>query len=145
MRMILQRVKSAAVSVGGKEISRVGFGALVLVGIERGDDQQTISLAAEKLSTLRVFQDQKGRMNLAADQVQAEFLIVSQFTLAASLDRGRRPSFDRAAAPEVAAPLVEELARRIRERGLTVVEGRFGAYMQVALVNDGPVTFVVDL
>jgi D-tyrosyl-tRNA(Tyr) deacylase len=145
MRMILQRVKSAAVSVDGNEISRIGFGALVLVGIEQGDDQQTVRLAAEKLSTLRIFQNQNGRMNLAADRAHAEFLIVSQFTLAASLDRGRRPSFDRAAAPELAAPLVDELARRIREQGLIAKEGRFGSYMQVALVNDGPVTFVVDL
>ena len=145
MRLILQRVTGAAVRVAGEEVGRIGAGALVLAGVEKGDGLETVSRAVEKLARLRVFADPEGRMNLDAAAVGAAFLVVSQFTLAASLDRGRRPSFDAAAPPEVARPLVEALAAGLAERGFEVRQGRFGALMQVELVNDGPVTFVLDL
>ena len=145
MRLILQRVASAAVTVDGETVGRIGRGLLALVGCERGDGPVEAERAAERLSRLRVFEDSDGRMNLDAAAVEAEFLVVSQFTLAASLARGRRPSFDRAAPPEIAAPLVKALVEALRAQGHTVATGRFGARMQVELVNDGPVTFVLDL
>lgn len=145
MRLILQRVASAVVTVDGEAVGRIGRGLLALVGCERGDGPAEAERAAERLSRLRVFEDSDGRMNLDATAAAGEFLIVSQFTLAASLERGRRPSFDRAAPPEVAAPLVDALVEALRARGHPVATGRFGARMRVELVNDGPVTFVLDL
>ncbi|MDX1503187.1 MAG: D-aminoacyl-tRNA deacylase [Thermoanaerobaculia bacterium] len=145
MRLILQRVSGAAVRVSGEEVARIGAGALILAGVERGDDRETVARAVEKVARLRIYADAAGRMNLDAAAVGAAFLVVSQFTLAASLERGRRPSFDRAAPPERARPLVEALAEGLAERGFEVQRGRFGALMQVELVNDGPVTFVLDL
>jgi D-tyrosyl-tRNA(Tyr) deacylase len=118
---------------------------LVFTGVEKGDDAASVDRAADKLAGLRVFADSEGRMNLDAAAVGGKVLIVSQFTLAGSLDRGRRPSFDRAAPPDLAEPLVESLATRLEERGFRVGRGSFGAYMQVELVNDGPVTFVLDV
>ena len=145
MRLILQRARRAAVSVEEERIGSIGKGLVVLVGVEKGDGEEKVARAAEKLASLRVFADDAGKMNLSAADAKGAFLIVSQFTLAASLKRGRRPSFDRAAPPEVAEPLVELLARSMEERGFEVARGRFGAYMQVELVNDGPVTFVLDV
>ncbi|HPK67027.1 MAG TPA: D-aminoacyl-tRNA deacylase [Thermoanaerobaculia bacterium] len=145
MRLVLQRVASAAVTVDGETVGRIGRGLLVLAGCERGDGPAQAVSAAQRLSLLRVFEDGEGKMNLDAGAVEGEFLVVSQFTLAASLDKGRRPSFDRAAAPAIAAPLVDLLVAELRERGHRVETGRFGARMEVALVNDGPVTFVLDL
>ncbi|HPA95151.1 MAG TPA: D-aminoacyl-tRNA deacylase [Thermoanaerobaculia bacterium] len=145
MRLVLQRVASAAVTVDGETVGRIGRGLLVLAGCERGDGPEQAVHAAQRLSLLRVFEDGEGKMNLDAGAVEGEFLVVSQFTLAASLDKGRRPSFDRAAAPAIAAPLVDLLVAELRERGYRVETGRFGARMEVALVNDGPVTFVLDL
>ena len=145
MRLIVQRVRSAAVRVAGETVGTVGRGLLVLAGVERGDGPGQAAAAADKLAGLRVFDDDAGRMNLAAPAAGAGFLVVSQFTLAASLDRGRRPSFDRAAPPAVAEPLVAALADDLRRRGFEVATGRFGARMEVELVNDGPVTFVLDL
>jgi len=145
MRLLLQRVRSARVLVGGEVVGEIGTGLLVLVGVEAGDGPELVARAADKLAVLRVFADSAGRMNLDATAVGGEFLVVSQFTLAGSLDKGRRPSFDRAAPPEVAEPLVEALATQLEERGFRVGRGSFGAYMQVELVNDGPVTFVLDL
>lgn len=145
MRILLQRVRSAAVRVEGETVGSVGRGLLVLVGVETGDGPAQADAAAEKLSGLRVFEDAAGKMNLDAAAVEAGFLIVSQFTLAGSLARGRRPSFDGAAPPEVAAPLVDRVAAGLRRRGHPVAEGRFGARMEVELINDGPVTFLLDL
>ena len=144
MRLILQRVSSAAVTIEGREIARIGAGILVLVGVEKGDDEGSVQRAVEELTSLRIFSDHTGRMNLDAASVNGAFLVVSQFTLAASLDRGRRPSFDSAARSSEAEPLVSLLVRQIAETGAEVAQGRFGAYMQVELVNDGPVTFVLD-
>ncbi len=145
MRLILQRVTSASVEVAESTVARIGPGALVLAGVEKADSLRSAHAAAEKLAGLRIFEDDAGRMNLDAGTVGAEFLVVSQFTLAAQLGRGRRPSFDAAAPRDQAEPIVEELLAELRRRGFAVETGRFGARMQVALVNDGPVTFVVDV
>jgi D-tyrosyl-tRNA(Tyr) deacylase len=144
VRLILQRVSSAAVRVDGATVAAIGRGLLVLVGIERGDGPEQVSAAAEKLANLRVFDDSQGRMNLDVAAAGGGLLVVSQFTLAASLARGRRPSFDAAAPPAEAAPRVAELIGELRRRGLSVAEGRFGAHMDVELVNDGPVTFLLE-
>ncbi|MEE8367920.1 MAG: D-aminoacyl-tRNA deacylase [Thermoanaerobaculia bacterium] len=145
MRLILQRVSSAEVRVEGAVVGRIGPGALVLVGVERNDGSQEVAAATKKLVELRFFEDDAGRMNLDSKAAGAEFLIVSQFTLAASVSKGRRPSFSRAAPSDVAEPLVEELIINLRRHGFEVATGRFGAKMEVALINDGPVTFVIDI
>ena len=145
MRLLLQRVTSASVMVADREISRIGRGLLVLVGIEDGDDRAKVDKAVAKLFNLRCFEDADGRMNLSIAEVNGDVLLVSQFTLAASLTKGRRPSFIRAARPEIAEPLVEALAAGLHARGVPVATGEFGAHMAVSLVNDGPVTFVLDL
>jgi D-tyrosyl-tRNA(Tyr) deacylase len=144
MRLVIQRVSSASVKVTGETVGAIGRGLLVLVGIERGDRLESVRAAAEKLAGLRVFEDDAGKMNLDTAAVGGAFLIVSQFTLAGSIARGRRPSFDRAAPPDEAQPLVEALVEDLRHRGFTVETGRFRAMMEVALVNDGPVTLVAD-
>ncbi|MEE8523441.1 MAG: D-aminoacyl-tRNA deacylase [Thermoanaerobaculia bacterium] len=145
MRAILQRVEKSSVRVAGETVGRIGRGLLVLIGVERGDEPRDAAALAAKLADLRVFEDAGGKMNLSAAEVGGEFLIVSQFTLAASLARGRRPSFDAAARPEQAEPLVEAVIADLCGRGLRVASGRFGAEMQVELINDGPVTFVLDV
>ena len=145
MRLLLQRVRFASVTVAGETVSRIGPGVLVLVGVEKGDTELAARRAAEKLIGLRLFDDSRGRMNLDTAQAGGEFLVVSQFTLAGSLKKGRRPSFDGAARPEEAAPLVERIAKLLEEAGLSVGRGRFGAHMEVSLVNDGPVTFVLEI
>ncbi len=145
MRIVLQRVSRAAVRVGGEVVGEIGRGLLLLVAVEKGDSARTADLAAGKLAVLRVFEDAAGRMNLDAAAAGGGFLVVSQFTLAGSLAGGRRPSFDGAASPAEAEPIVERLAARLRETGSPVATGRFRAHMEVELVNDGPVTFVLDL
>lgn len=144
MRLVIQRVSSASVRVAEETVGAIGRGLLVLVGIERGDGPAQVQAAAEKLAGLRIFEDEAGKMNLDTAAAGGAFLVVSQFTLAGSLERGRRPSFDRAAPPDEAAPLVEALVADLRERGFRVETGRFRAHMEVALVNDGPVTFLAD-
>ncbi len=145
MRSILQRVAKAAVTVGGETVGEIGRGMLVLLGVEHGDGAVDAEAIAAKLAGLRVFTDGEGKMNLDAAAAGGEFLIVSQFTLGASLAKGRRPSFNSAARPEVARPLVEAVMTALTARGFRVAGGRFGADMQVELVNDGPVTFVLDV
>ncbi|MCP3963828.1 MAG: D-tyrosyl-tRNA(Tyr) deacylase [bacterium] len=144
MRAILQRVEKAAVRVGGEVVGEIGRGMLVLVGVEKGDGPADAAVLAAKLAGLRIFSDPEGKMNLAADAVDGDFLIVSQFTLGASLAKGRRPSFNSAAVPEEARPLVESVMTNLRDRGFRVAGGRFGASMKVELVNDGPVTFLLE-
>jgi D-tyrosyl-tRNA(Tyr) deacylase len=145
VRAVLQRVASARVRVAGETVGEIGTGLLVLVGVETGDGPEQVTAVVDKLAGLRVFEDDAGRMNLDARAVGGAFLIVSQFTLAGSLRRGRRPSFDGAAPPEVAEPMLDEMVRRLRDEGLRVETGRFGAHMEVELVNDGPVTFVLEV
>lgn len=144
MRLLLQRVTSARVRVDGETVGEIGTGLLVLVGVETGDGVEQVAKAADKLSGLRVFEDEAGRMNLDTRAVDGSFLLVSQFTLAGSLAKGRRPSFDKAAPSEVAEPLFDRLVERLRGEGFRVETGRFGAHMQVELVNDGPVTFLLE-
>lgn len=145
MRLVLQRVERARVEVGGEKVGAIGKGMLVLVAVERGDGPEEVKLAADKLVHLRIFADAAGKMNLDVRETGGAVLVVSQFTLAARLSKGRRPSFDRAAPPEEAQPLVDSLVEAIVEKGVPVAEGRFGSYMKVELLNDGPVTFVLDL
>jgi D-tyrosyl-tRNA(Tyr) deacylase len=144
VRLILQRVSEASVTVDGEVVGKIGPGLLVFVGIERGDGPAQIQAAAGKLAGLRVFEDEAGKMNLDLAAVGGAFLIVSQFTLAGSIAKGRRPSFDRAAPPEEAQPLIEALVEDLRSRGFPVETGRFRAMMKVVLVNDGPVTLIAD-
>lgn len=145
MRLVLQRVSRAAVRVEGEGVGRIGRGMLVLAAVERGDGPKEVEAAAAKLAALRLFEDEAGRMNLDSAAVGGAFLVVSQFTLAASLARGRRPSFDRAAPPAEAEPLVARLAAELAARGFEVATGRFGAHMEVELANDGPVTFILEV
>jgi D-tyrosyl-tRNA(Tyr) deacylase len=144
VRLVIQRVQSAAVRVAGERVGAIGRGLLVLVGIERGDDATAVAAAADKLAGLRVFDDDAGKMNLDLAAVGGAFLVVSQFTLAGSLARGRRPSFDRAAPPADAEPLFIALCAELRQRGFVVAEGRFRAAMEVELINDGPVTLIAE-
>ena len=144
MRLVVQRVASASVSVDGRTVGRIASGLLVLAGVEVGDGEDQMVAAAAKLTRLRLFDDEDGRMNLDVGQAGGAILLVSQFTLAASTRKGRRPSFDRAARPALAEPMLEELGRRLEAAGVTVEWGRFGARMRVNLVNDGPATFVLD-
>jgi D-tyrosyl-tRNA(Tyr) deacylase len=145
VRLVLQRVRRAEVRVGGEAVGAIGRGLVALVAVVPGDTAATAAAAADKLAGLRCFDDETGRMNLDAASAGAAFLVVSQFTLAADLSRGRRPSFTTAAPPAVAAPLVDALVDDLRGRGFVVETGRFGASMEVELVNDGPVTFVLDV
>ena len=144
MRLVVQRVSRAEVRAEGLVLGAIGRGAAVLVGVGVGDTPELVDRLAERLLGLRYFEDAGGRTNLAIDEVDGAFLVVSQFTLLADLSRGRRPGFGPAAAPEVAEPLVERLVARLREAGRSVATGRFGAEMELELVNDGPFTLVVE-
>lgn len=144
MKLVIQRVSRAEVRVGGAVVGRIGPGMVVLVGLERGDGDDQLERAAHRLTTLRVFEDESGRINRGLDEVGGELLLVSQFTLAGSIRRGRRPSFDRALPADAAEPLFERLVDRLRAAGVTVATGSFGALMEVELVNDGPVTLLWD-
>lgn len=145
VRIVLQRVSEAAVTVEDEPVGAIGPGFLVLVGIEPTDDVVDVGVAAEKIAGLRLFADDAGLMNRSILDTGGEVLIVSQFTLLGDVRRGRRPSFTGAASPAVAAPLIEALARRLVEAGIPTRTGRFGAMMAVALVNDGPVTLVLEV
>jgi len=144
MRVVIQRVSRASVSVDGEVVSSIGGGLLVLVGVAEDDDAETAHRLALKCAEMRVFRDDEGRFNRSLTDVGGEALVVSQFTLIADVRKGRRPSFIAAAAPDVAEPLVTAFAEVLREAGVTTQTGRFGAKMDVELVNDGPVTVVVD-
>jgi D-tyrosyl-tRNA(Tyr) deacylase len=144
VRAVVQRVTRASVSVGGTEVGSIGPGLCVLVGVSREDDERRASRMAERLLHLRVFEDDKGRMNLSAADTGHELLVVSQFTLYADTERGRRPSFVDAAPGEQAEPLIDSVVAELRALGARVATGRFGAHMELALVNDGPVTLILE-
>jgi D-tyrosyl-tRNA(Tyr) deacylase len=144
MRLVVQRVRRAAVRADGEVLGEIGSGAAVLLGIGSGDDEALADRMADKLAGLRYFPDADGRTNLTLAEAGGSFLLVSQFTLYADLRRGRRPGFTDAAQPELAAPLVDRFAARLRAAGHQVETGRFGAAMEVELVNDGPFTLVLD-
>lgn len=145
MRAVVQRVSSAEVRVDGEVASSIGAGFVVLVGVAPGDGKADAAALAAKLVELRVFADDAGKMNRSVIDVGGEILVVSQFTLLANARKGRRPSFVGAAPPHVAEPLIIQLAAAISERGVGCQSGRFGAHMEVALVNDGPVTLVLEV
>jgi D-tyrosyl-tRNA(Tyr) deacylase len=144
MRLVVQRVSRAAVRVGGEELGAIGRGAVVLVGVAQADDADTLDRMADKLIGLRYFDDAEGKTNLALADIAGELLVVSQFTLLADTSRGRRPGFTGAAQPEHAEPLVSRFVARLQAAGVRVATGRFGAEMEVELVNDGPFTLVID-
>ncbi|MBW1966852.1 MAG: D-tyrosyl-tRNA(Tyr) deacylase [Deltaproteobacteria bacterium] len=144
MRAVWQRVSEAWVEVSDKIIGRIGKGALVLLGVESDDTDADAALIAEKCVNLRVFDDKDGRLNLSLADIGGELLLVSQFTLCADCRKGRRPSFVRAAAPGEANRLYELVADMIRDKGIKVKTGRFQSHMKVHLVNDGPVTLLLD-
>ncbi|MGN0861456.1 MAG: D-aminoacyl-tRNA deacylase [Candidatus Spyradosoma sp.] len=145
MRAVVQRVKRASVTVGGAVVGEIGAGMLVLLGVERGDAETDVAWLVSRLARLRVFDDGAGRMNLALRDVGGDALVVSQFTLFGSMKKGSRPSFSRAAVPAEAIPLYEKFVADLsRALERPVPTGRFGAMMDVALVNDGPVTLVLD-
>ena len=145
MRAVVQRVTRARVTVGGDTIGEIGPGLAVLVGAAQGDGPADARALAAKLAGLRLFADAEGRMNLSVSEVGGEVLVVSQFTLLADLSRGRRPSFTGAGPPDEAEPLVDTVVSELRQLGLPCATGRFGAHMEVDLVNDGPVTLVIEV
>ena len=145
MKCLLQRVTQASVTVAGEVVGEIDQGLLVLVGVEPEDAEQTVTRMAERLLRYRVFSDDEGKMNLNVAQVQGSILLVSQFTLAADTTSGNRPGFSTAAPPEQASNLCDQLAGALRKGDVRVETGRFGADMQVALVNDGPVTFLLEV
>lgn len=144
MRLVVQRVTRAAVRVGAATVGEIGRGAVVLAGVAQGDTPGLVDRMADKLAGLRYFEDESGRTNLSLADAGGSFLVVSQFTLLADVRRGRRPGFTGAALPETAEPLVERFVTRLRGLGFEVATGRFGASMEVELVNDGSFTLVLD-
>jgi D-tyrosyl-tRNA(Tyr) deacylase len=144
MRIVLQRVKAGKVLVAGHAIAEIGKGLVILVGIGAGDGEQQARSLAEKVTNLRIFEDQQGKMNLSLLDVAGQAIVVSQFTLYADARKGRRPSFTDAALPEVARPLVERFAALLSQFGVPTQTGEFGAHMLVEIQNDGPVTILLE-
>jgi D-tyrosyl-tRNA(Tyr) deacylase len=144
MKIVLQRVKSARVEVGGETVARIDRGLCLLVGVEKGDAEEDAVFLAKKTAELRIFPDAEGKMNLSLTDIGGEILAVSQFTLAASVRKGRRPSFDGAEEPRRAAELFDHFVGALEALGITVETGVFQAVMDVHILNDGPVTFVLD-
>lgn len=144
MRAVLTRVKHASVTIDGKVHGQIGEGFLILLGITHEDTEAQAVKLTDKLTGLRIFEDENGKMNRGLDEVKGELLIVSQFTLYGNCKKGRRPEFLAAARPEVAIPLYEKFVELCRAKGFHTETGEFGAYMQVDSLNDGPLTLVVD-
>lgn len=144
MKIVVQRVKQAQVSIEGSIDGAIDQGYLLLVGVTHEDTLEDVSYLSRKIAAMRVFEDEEGKMNHSIQDVGGSILSVSQFTLYADTKKGNRPSFTQAARPDIAVPLYEALNQQLREAGLTVETGKFGADMQVSLVNDGPVTIVFD-
>ena len=144
MRCVVQRVTRASVTVEGEVVGAIENGYMVLVGAEDGDTEADVNYCADKISGLRVFEDADDKMNLSVQDVGGSVLLVSQFTLLGDARHGRRPSFIRAARPEAAEPMFELLCSKVRDKGIHVETGRFRTHMEVSLVNDGPVTILLD-
>jgi len=144
MKALLQRVTGASVEVEGRAVGRIGDGLLVLLGVAKGDEESDCRYVVEKIRTLRIFSDERGKMNRSVTDVGGAVLLVSQFTLLGRTTNGRRPSFDDAASPTDARRLYEQVASDLRGQGIKVETGVFAAHMKVASVNDGPVTFLLD-
>ncbi len=144
MRVVLQRVRSGKVLVAGHSVAEIGKGVVILLGIGPRDGEQQARTLAEKITNLRIFEDDQGKMNLSLLEVGGEAIVVSQFTLYADTRKGRRPSFTDAALPDVARPLVDRFATLLRELGVPTQTGEFGAHMLVEIANDGPVTIWLE-
>jgi D-tyrosyl-tRNA(Tyr) deacylase len=144
MRVVIQRVKEAQVKVEGKSVGQIAQGLLVFLGVARGDNTLAADHLVKKITELRIFEDAQGKMNVSAMEAKAEFLVVSQFTLYGNCDKGRRPSFDEAADPKLGEELYEYFVAQLKATGVKVETGKFRAMMDVSLINDGPVTFIID-
>lgn len=145
MRVLIQRVSEASVSIEGEPTRSIGKGLLILLGIEAADEEADIAWLCGKISRLRIFEDEAGMMNKSVTDIEGGILLISQFTLFASTKKGNRPGFTRAARPEIAIPIYEQFIKQLRhESGIEVQTGTFGADMKVGLVNDGPVTIWID-
>jgi D-tyrosyl-tRNA(Tyr) deacylase len=145
MRIVLQRVSSASVTVNGARVGAIGGGLCLLVGVAPGDDHRDVDAAVDKILGLRVFGDADGKMNRSLLETGGQVLVVSQFTLLSDVRKGRRPSFTHAATPDHALPLIDRMVERMRDRGVVTANGEFGAAMEVELTNDGPVTLVLEV
>ena len=144
MRAVVQRVKESSVKTNGEIVGQIGPGLLVLLGVAKGDGANDVAYLANKILNLRIFEDDDGKMNRSLLEIGGELLAVSQFTLLADCRKGRRPSFIAAADPEKATELYEKFVEQIRQKGVAVQTGRFRAMMEVALINDGPVTIIIE-
>ncbi|MDD5355335.1 MAG: D-aminoacyl-tRNA deacylase [Candidatus Omnitrophica bacterium] len=144
MKIVAQRVNSASVKIKGETIAGIQKGLVLLTGISHSDTDKDIDIAADKICNLRIFEDDKGKINLSVRDVNGELLVVSQFTLLADLDKGRRPSFTRAASPDKAESIYNQFIASLRNKGIKVECGKFREYMQLELVNDGPATFIFE-
>jgi D-tyrosyl-tRNA(Tyr) deacylase len=144
MKALLQRVSSAKVTVDGQVTGEIGRGLLIFLCAVKGDTEQDLDYVVKKIPALRIFEDEQGKMNLSISDIKGEVLVVSQFTLAASTQKGNRPTFEKAEAPEQARAMYDAFVQRLRDTGLTVQTGEFAAMMEVSLVNDGPVTISID-
>ena len=144
MKVAIQRVKKASVIVDDQTISKINHGLLVLACVEKGDNEKVLDWIAEKLVNLRIFSDEKGKFSLNIKDVNGEILLISNFTVCGFLKKGTRPTFHLAESPEVAKDLLSKLAQKIKEKEVSVKEGVFGAYMQIKLINDGPVTLFLE-
>ena len=144
MRAVIQRIKESSVKTGNQIIGRTGSGLLVLLGVAKGDSPSDADYLVNKIANLRIFEDEKGKMNRSLLETSGEMMVVSQFTLLADCRKGRRPSFVKAAEPEGAGELYEYFVKQIRSLGITVATGRFKAMMEVALINEGPVTIILE-
>lgn len=144
MKLVIQRIREASVRIDGEIHAEVGLGILVLIAVDKGDTIEEAGKLANKLLKFRIFEDERGKMSRTVEEVKGDLLVVPEFTLAGDPWKGTRPSFDTAEAPEKAKSLIEEFVRFLKESGLTVREGVFGAKMDISLVNDGPVTFVLE-
>ena len=141
---LIQRVKKASVTIDNKLFSSINAGILVLYGVEKGDEKEKAEKIADKISKLRIFEDENGKMNKSIKDISGEVLVVSQFTLAGNCAKGTRPSFDRAETPDKANEMYEYFIKQLKDKGLPVKTGVFGAMMEVELINDGPVTFILN-
>lgn len=144
MVAVIQRVKNSSVEVDGKTVGSIGHGLMILLGVYTGDTEADGQFLADKISGLRIFNDDNGKMNLSIQDTGGSFLVISQFTLCGDWRKGRRPSYINAAAPDEGERLYEDFMEKLKATGLPVESGKFGAMMDVHLVNDGPVTFVID-
>lgn len=145
MRAVIQRVSRGSVTIAGRRVAEIGLGLIILLGIGGGDDAEKARLMARKIASLRIFEDAQEKMNLSVLDVKGAAIVVSQFTLYADTRKGNRPSFIEAAPPAIAKPLCDQFAAFLAEQGVPVQTGEFGAMMDVALVNDGPVTIVMEM